>query len=195
MKETGAAHHLPPFVIDLVNRSWDRKVASFLEAHRAGVRFAAGSDNGSPAAPHPDIATEIEILARIGLGPYQALRAATAHAARLLGLGDEIGTVETGKRADLVVLSADPLRDVSAVRSVDAVIHDGQWYGREAAADAPDGGRGGGPGLGTGLTARSDPARVRGGAESTHATTRAARSTGRPSAACRDRRSWPRTAQ
>jgi len=137
MKETGAAHHLPPFVIDLVNRSWDRKVASFLEAHRAGVRFAAGSDNGSPAAPHPDIATEIEILARIGLGPYQALRAATAYAARLLGLGDEIGTVEPGKRADLIVLSADPLRNVSAVRSVDAVIHDGRWYGPASAADAP----------------------------------------------------------
>jgi len=137
MKETGAAHHLPPFVIDLVNRSWDRKVASFLEAHRAGVRFAAGSDNGSPAAPHPDIATEIEILARIGLGPYQALRAATAYAARLLGLGDEIGTVEPGKRADLIVLSADPLRNVSAVRSVDAVIHGGRWYGPASAADAP----------------------------------------------------------
>jgi len=137
MKETGAAHHLPPFVIDLVNRSWDRKVASFLEAHRAGVRFAAGSDNGSPAAPHPDIATEIEILARIGLGPYQALRAATTYAARLLGLGDEVGTVEPGKRADLIVLSADPLRNVSSVRSVDAVIHDGRWYGPASAADAP----------------------------------------------------------
>ena len=137
MKETGAAHHLPPFVIELVNRSWDRKVASFLEAYRAGVRVAAGSDNGSPAAPHPDIATEIEILARIGLGPYQALQAATASAARLLDLGDEIGTIETGKRADLVVLSADPLREISAVRSVEAVIHDGQWYGREAGFDAP----------------------------------------------------------
>jgi imidazolonepropionase-like amidohydrolase len=137
MKETGAAHHLTPFIIDLVKRSWDRKVASFVEAHRAGVRFAAGSDNGSPAAPHPDIATEIEILVRIGLRPYEALQAATVFAARLLRLDEEIGTIEVGKRADLVVVAKDPLRDVSAVRSSDAVIGDGRWYGRDDTAGAP----------------------------------------------------------
>jgi imidazolonepropionase-like amidohydrolase len=137
MKETGAAHGVPPFVIDLVNRSWDRKVASFLEAHRAGVRFAAGSDNGSPAAPHPDIATELEILVRIGLRPYEALQAATVSAARLLDLADVVGTIEVGKRADLAVLSADPLADVSAVRSVEALVHDGRWRGREAPTATP----------------------------------------------------------
>jgi imidazolonepropionase-like amidohydrolase len=137
MKETGAAHHLPSYVIELVNRSWDRKVASFLDAYRAGVRFAAGSDNGSPAAAHPDITTEIEILSRIGLGPHEAVRAATARGAELLGLEAEIGTIEPGKRADLVVLARNPLRDLAVLRSVDAVLQDGRWRGRGAPAPAP----------------------------------------------------------
>jgi len=132
MKETGAEHDLPPSVIELVNRAWDRKVESFGRACRAGVPVAAGSDNGSPAAPHPDIATEIELLSRLGLGPYNALRAATANAARMLDLTAEIGTIEPGKRADLIVLPSDPLRDPSAVRTVEAVLQDGRWQRREA---------------------------------------------------------------
>jgi len=132
MKETGAAHHLAPYVIGLVNRSWDLKIARFTEAYRAGVPVAAGSDNGSPVAPHPDIATELEIFVRLGLSPYDALRAATVTAARLLSLDGEIGTIEAGKRADLVVLAADPLHDISAVRRVDAVVQDGRLHQTDA---------------------------------------------------------------
>ncbi len=128
MKETGAAHHLAPYLIDLVNRSWELKVARFREAYGAGVRFAAGSDNGSPVAPHPDIATELEIFVRIGLSPYEALKSATISAAQLLDLSTEVGTIEPGKRADLVVLRDDPVRDISAVRAVDGVIKDGHSY-------------------------------------------------------------------
>ncbi|HLY21966.1 MAG TPA: amidohydrolase family protein [bacterium] len=125
MKETGADHDLPAYVVELARRAWDLKVERFLAAHRAGVRVAAGSDNGSPAAPHPDIATELEIFVRIGLSSYQALRTATADAAKLLGLDGEIGAVEPGRRADLIVLKDNPLSDVSAVRRVAGVIHDG----------------------------------------------------------------------
>ncbi|HLW48199.1 MAG TPA: amidohydrolase family protein [bacterium] len=129
MKETGGRHRLPPYVVDLAARAWDLKVARFLEARRAGVRFAAGSDNGSPAAAHPDIATELEIFVRLGLSPYEALKAATVDAARLLGLDGEVGTVEEGKRADLVIFGSDPLADISAVRRVDGVVKDGRLYG------------------------------------------------------------------
>ena len=80
----------------------------------------------------PDITTELEIFVRIGLTPYQALRTATIGAAEMLGLQDQIGTLEPGKCADLVVLSADPLRDVGATRSVEMVIRDGRVYRRSA---------------------------------------------------------------
>lgn len=128
MKETGAVHNLPPYLIDLVNRSWELKIGRFVDAYRGGVRFAAGSDNGSPVAPHPDIATELEIFVRIGLSPYEALKSATTSASQLLDLHNEIGTIEVGKRADLVVLRDDPLRNISAVRGVEAVIKDGVAY-------------------------------------------------------------------
>jgi len=137
MKETGGRHHLPPYVVDLAARAWDLKVERFLEAYRAGVRVAAGSDNGSPAAAHPDIVTELEIFVRIGLTPYQALKAATIDAARLLNLDGEIGTIEPGKRADLVILRDDPLADISALRRVDAVLQDGRLDA--AAAGVPPG--------------------------------------------------------
>jgi imidazolonepropionase-like amidohydrolase len=113
-------------------------VERFLAAYRGGVRVAAGSDNGSPAAPHPDIATELEIFVRLGLTPFEALEAATVDAARLLDLAGEIGTIEPGKRADLVILRDDPLRDISAVRRVDGVVQDGALYGPAAASRAAD---------------------------------------------------------
>lgn len=128
MKEMGAAHNLAPYLIDLVNRSWELKIDRFVDAYRGGVRFAAGSDNGSPVAPHPDIATELEIFVRVGLSPYEALKSATITASQLLDLNNEIGTIEVGKRADLVVLRDDPLRNISAVRGVEAVIKDGKAY-------------------------------------------------------------------
>ena len=142
MKETGADHDLPAFVVELARRAWDLKVERFVEAYRAGVRVAAGSDNGSPAAPHPDIATELELLVRIGLSPYEALRAATADAAKLLGLDEEIGTLEPGRRADLIVLGDDPLSDVSAVRRVAGVIKDGTIIRADDFGEVPIGGAG-----------------------------------------------------
>ncbi|MFC5145737.1 amidohydrolase family protein [Streptomyces aureoversilis] len=86
------------------------------ELHRRGVPVLAGST-------HADgLHEEMEQLAGAGLGAAEALRAATAGPARALGLADETGTVEPGKAADLVVLDADPLRDITAVRRIASVV-------------------------------------------------------------------------
>ncbi|WP_058045666.1 amidohydrolase family protein [Streptomyces roseifaciens] len=86
------------------------------ELHRRGVPVLAGS-------AHADgLHEEIEQLAGAGLGAAEALRAATAGPARALGLADGIGTVEPGRAADLVVLDADPLRDITAVRRIASVV-------------------------------------------------------------------------
>jgi len=58
MKETRS--QLSPRLIDMVKRAWDVKMGRFVEAYKAGVKIAAGSDNGSPTAPHADITTELE---------------------------------------------------------------------------------------------------------------------------------------
>jgi imidazolonepropionase-like amidohydrolase len=128
MIEKGIEKGLAPVIVDLTKRCWDMKVERFLKAYKAGVKIVAGTDSGSPTAPHGDFAAELEILVRIGLTPYEALRAATVIAAQMLGLDREIGTIEAGKRADLTVLSDDPLKNISATRRVEAVFKDGNLY-------------------------------------------------------------------
>ena len=128
MIEKGIEKGLAPAIVDLTKRCWDMKVERFLKAYKAGVKMVAGTDSGSPTAPHGDFPAELEILVKIGLSPYEALRTGTVNAAQMLGLDREIGTIEAGKRADLTVLSDDPLKNISATRRVEAVFKDGSLY-------------------------------------------------------------------
>ncbi|CAN5753324.1 amidohydrolase family protein [soil metagenome] len=73
----------------------------------AGVKVAMGTD--CPVAPHGTNLNELRHMAEHGFSPAQALHAATSSAAELMGLADELGTIEEGKRADLVVVRGDPL--------------------------------------------------------------------------------------
>jgi imidazolonepropionase-like amidohydrolase len=76
-------------------------------ARREGVEIAMGADAG----PHGANARELVLLADAGLGAMEAIVAATSRAARVCGLAAEIGTIEPGKRADLLAVEADPLAD------------------------------------------------------------------------------------
>ncbi|HWZ66384.1 MAG TPA: amidohydrolase family protein [Stellaceae bacterium] len=87
---------------------------SLRRAFAAGVKIAAGTDAGGHG--HPSNAMEIECLVKAGLTPLQALRAATGWAAECLGLERDVGTVEKGKLADLVVVAGDPLNDVAVLQ-------------------------------------------------------------------------------
>jgi imidazolonepropionase-like amidohydrolase len=72
----------------------------------AGVKVAMGTDSG--VTPHGENLAELELMARGGMGPAEVLRAATATAAELMGVAADSGTIEPGKRADLVVVEGDP---------------------------------------------------------------------------------------
>jgi len=98
---------------------------SFRRAHAAGVRFAAGTDAGTPFNHHGGLAEEIALMTRVGLTPAEALVAATRHAAANLGWGDRIGTIEVGKVADLVLVDGDPLDDLGALRRIRQVFQAG----------------------------------------------------------------------
>ncbi len=77
------------------------------------------------------VATELEVLvAKVGLTPYQALATGTRNIATFLGTLDSMGTVGVGKRADLILLDSNPLRDVRAVQSRVGVMMGGQWLSR-----------------------------------------------------------------
>jgi len=91
--------------------------------NRAGIPIVAGSDSGNdPLDPYlfHGVTTlrEIELLGGAGLSTAQALASATRTPAKMLGLATEIGTVEVGKRADLVIVRGDPLQDLRDLRNV-----------------------------------------------------------------------------
>jgi imidazolonepropionase-like amidohydrolase len=101
---------------------------SFRRAIDAGVRIAMGTDCG--IVPHGENLRELELMVERGLSPAQALVAATSGAAALLGIADSVGTIETGKRADLVVVDGDPL-DIRGLRGrIRAVYRDGELVRR-----------------------------------------------------------------
>jgi imidazolonepropionase-like amidohydrolase len=79
---------------------------SVSRAVAAGVKVAMGTDAG--VGPHGDNLRELPLMVKVGMAPSAALRAATLEASRLLGVEDDLGTVEEGKLADLIVVAGDP---------------------------------------------------------------------------------------
>jgi len=111
MRERGAA------LRDAARRTMDAALA-------AGVEVAMGADAG----PHGENARELVAMVAARLSPAQAIVAATSTAARVCGLADEIGSVEVGKRADLLVVDGDPLEDIGILadrRRIRLVLKDG----------------------------------------------------------------------
>jgi imidazolonepropionase-like amidohydrolase len=113
--------------LNFSNRAISEAVASARRALaaelRAGVPIVAGSESGGESiVPYlfhgPTTLGEIELLGGAGLSPAGAIEAATRTPARMLGLSAEIGTVEPGKRADLMIVGGDPLTDLRALRKV-----------------------------------------------------------------------------
>jgi imidazolonepropionase-like amidohydrolase len=103
-----------------------RKLVKALED--AGVPLLSGTDASAvgPVAGF-GLHEELQEFVNDGFTPYQALRTATVNAARYFGKSDEFGTVAAGKRADLVLLSANPLTDIANTRMIDGVMVQGRW--------------------------------------------------------------------
>jgi imidazolonepropionase-like amidohydrolase len=92
----------------------------------AGIRIAAGTDAGNIGTLHgPALHREFELMAAAGIRPSTILVAATRNAAAVMGREADLGTLERGKYADLVILDADPTRDIHNARAIFKVIKGG----------------------------------------------------------------------
>jgi imidazolonepropionase-like amidohydrolase len=116
----------------------ETNLESFAKSLSAGVPIAAGSDAGTPHNPHGDLALELKLMVSGGASPLQALQSATTQAAAALGLSAELGTVEIGKRADLVLVEGNPLEDITVLAHPAAVVKDGMLaFAAESLTQAP----------------------------------------------------------
>jgi len=93
--------------------------------HKANIPIVAGTDQGVPGY---SLHRELELYVQAGFTPLEAIQAATVVPARVMGLDKELGTIEKGKRADLILLTADPLADIHNSRQVEYVITNGALY-------------------------------------------------------------------
>ena len=120
--------NLPQEQFDL----WMLRIASLLDRykklvgdmHGAGVAFLAGTDMGpnTPVVPGAGLHDELDLLVQAGLTPMEALQSATRNPARYFGKLADMGTIETGKLADLVLLDANPLEDIRNTRKIRLVV-------------------------------------------------------------------------
>jgi imidazolonepropionase-like amidohydrolase len=97
---------------------------SFRKAVAAGVKVAMGTDSG--VTPHGENLRELALMADGGMTPAQAISATTVVAAELMGLQNELGTIEEGKRADIVVVEGDPFDLKTLAERIEVVYKDGQ---------------------------------------------------------------------
>jgi imidazolonepropionase-like amidohydrolase len=102
---------------------------------RSGVNILAGTDASGGfigLIPGRSLYYELVLLVKAGLTPLEVLRAATLNSARFLGKEKEIGTVERGKPADLVLLDANPLDQITNTQKIAAIVEDGRYIDRSA---------------------------------------------------------------
>lgn len=113
--------------------TYERSVAGYRrimkiigDLYKAGVPIVAGTDN---AVPVFSLYQEMETYQNLGgLSPYEALKTATIIPATAMGMGDQTGSIEVGKEADIAILDRNPLDDIKNIRTVSAVITNGNYY-------------------------------------------------------------------
>jgi imidazolonepropionase-like amidohydrolase len=117
---------LPPSILAKALLVGPAMTATFQRAYQAGVKIAFGTDQG--VAPHGDNANEFIYMVNAGMTPMKAIQSATLECAKLLGVEKDLGTIETGKFADIVAVPGDPLADIAFMTKVSFVMKGGKIY-------------------------------------------------------------------
>ena len=110
---------------EIGEKVFEKELAIVGAVHRAGIPVVAGTDQ---TVPGHSLHREIELYVRAGFSPMEAIQAATIVPARAMGLEKESGTVEKGKRGDLILVNGNPLDDIHNIRNVEYVVTNGTMY-------------------------------------------------------------------
>ena len=113
MIEKAADFGVPEFIIEKSRQVRGPHIESLAMAKQAGILIGMGADCGTPLLPHGSNLIELVSLVQNGFTPEEALGIGTLNGARILGLDDQLGTIDEGKLADLVVVEDDPMADIS----------------------------------------------------------------------------------
>lgn len=125
MSEKGPELGAPDYIQRKTTEVLEASREAFCLAREAGVKIAAGTDCGAPGHPHGTLPEELSLMVAAGATPIDALRYGTSSAAELLGLSNEIGTLEPGKHADILAINGNPLQDIQALHKVRLVLRNG----------------------------------------------------------------------
>jgi imidazolonepropionase-like amidohydrolase len=110
---------------EILEKTFEKELAIVGALHRAAIPVVAGTDQ---TVPGHSLHREIELYVQAGFTPMEAIQAATIVPARAMGLEKELGTVEKGKRADLILIDGNPLADIRDTRNLEYVITNGVMY-------------------------------------------------------------------
>jgi len=110
--------------LETYRASYQRMIELFGRLHAAGVPLVAGTDSLAGFMLH----RELELYVKAGVPAGEAVRIATENGARYAGVLADRGTIERGKRADLILVDGDPTQDISAIRKVSYVLKDGVGF-------------------------------------------------------------------
>ncbi len=125
-RQIANGENIPPYAREKAQEIVGVHRDAFNKALTKGVPLAAGSDAGAPNTPHTSLLNELESMVDYGGTPLAALKAATHSAAQALGMERHLGSVEVGKKADLLVVSGNPLDNITNLRDVVLVMKDGE---------------------------------------------------------------------